>query len=110
MANRIEIKSAVQVLPMSASPFEPVRIYDEKEKAYTDEQAKSDDGLPLWRARGQVIMLGETNTQGNVEVASRQAPTVEALKPFTLKDATLTIWANRKNGDLGIKVSARVGE
>ena len=111
MANRIEIVvPVVQVLAMSADPFEAVRIYDEAKKAYTDEQAKNEHGLPLWRARGQVIQLGAAGVQGNVEVASRVMPRAEALKPFALKDARVTIWADRRQGDLGVKVSAEVGE
>ena len=110
MANKIEIRSTVSVLPMSADPFEPVRIYDEAAKHYTDEQKRSENGKLLWRARDQVVSFSGSGVQGNVEVAAAAAPHVEALKPFTLKDATLTIWANRNGGGLGVKVSAEVGE
>ena len=110
MANRIEIKSTVSVLPMSADPFEPVRIYDEAKKAYTEEQKRSESGVLLWRARDQVVSFNGTGVQGNVEVAAAAAPHVEALKPFVLKDATLTIWADRRSNGLGVKVSAEVGE
>lgn len=110
MANRIQLRQTINVLPMGADPFEAVRVYDEKAKAYTNDQAKSESGLPLWRARGQVVMLGETGVQGNVEVASKSKPVVQALKPFALSDATVTIWADRRSNDLGIKVSAEVGE
>jgi hypothetical protein len=111
MANRIQITiPTVQVLPMSGDPFEAVRVYDEKEKHYTDQQAVNNAGIPLWRARGQVIRLGGAGVQGNVELASRQEPHVESLKPFAVKDAVLTIWADRHSGELGVKVAAEVGE
>lgn len=111
MANRIQITiPSVQVLPLSESPFEAVRVYDEKAKAYTDKQAVSDAGIPLWRARNQVVSFNGMGVQGNVELASRQEPHVASLKPFELKDAKLTIWADRHSGELGIKVTAEVGE
>ena len=111
MANRIELSvPSVTIVAMSKDPFEAVRVYDEKEKHYTDAQAVSDAGIPLWRARGQVITLGAEGVQGNVEVAARNLPHAEAFKPFVVKNATLSIWADRRNNDLGVKVSAEVGE
>ena len=112
MANRIEINNIPQisVLAMSKDPFEAVRVYDEQEKHYTDDQAKNDHGLPLWRARGQVIQFGAMGVQGNIEVAAKAMPRVEALAPFALKNPVVSIWSNRKLGELGVKVTAEVGE
>lgn len=111
MANRIQITiPSVQVLALSADPFEAVRIYDEGKKQYTDQQATNDAGVPLWRARNQVVSFTGVGVQGNVEVASRQEPHVAALKTFDLKDATLSVWSDRRSGELGVKVTAEVGE
>ena len=108
MVSRLQIKSTVVLIPMSASPFEAEMVWDDGAKKYTSTQAVNAAGVPLWRARQQVVRLGGEGVTANVELAAQEAPQLEALKPYQLQDATITVWSDRRSGGLGLKISAEV--
>lgn len=57
--------------------FEPVRVWDNEARAFSEAQDKTDAGVPVWEAEALIPMgWGAKVTPVRVRMASESAPTV----------------------------------
>lgn len=74
------------VFPLTKA-FEPVRVWDEKESKFTDEQQTDERGTPIWESEALLKMgWGANLTPIRVRMASRTQPTA---KPDPMKLAQM---------------------